>query len=182
MATFNYKTTNIGDTFTTIEGKAITIVNKVSAHALYKGSQAYLEYTIEGVDGIHKGTSAQICRICGMENEGTTYTSRTTGRTIKIQSEELIDKKVDAMRQRIEGAISTLRSLGVISHLAAVEEEANCVIADKRAAMLAANIAAQAEQDAKAAAAAQAAQDKAAAALAALTPEQIAALIANLQK
>lgn len=182
MGTFNYKTTEIGSTFTTLEGKTITIVNKVPAHTLYKGSQAYLEYTIEGVDGIHKGTSAQICRICGMENEGTTYTSRTTGRTIKVQSEEAIDKRIEGMRQRIEAAISTLRSLGVTNHLGLIEEEADGVIADKRAEMIAANIAAQAEQDAKAAAAAKAAQDKAAAALAALTPEQIAALIANLQK
>lgn len=182
MGTFNFKTTNIGDTFTTIEGRTITIVDKVPAHTLYKGSQAQLVYTIEGVDGIHQGPSAQICKMCGLTNGSTTSARRATGSRIKIQSEELINKRIEGMRQRMEAAISTLRQLGVISHLAAVQEEANCVIADKRAEMIAANIAAQAEQDAKAAAAAKAAQDKAAAALAALTPEQITALIASLQK
>lgn len=182
-ATFNFKTTQVGDTFTTIEGKTITIVNKVPAHTLYKGSQAYLEYTIEGIEGVHKGTSAQICKICGLTNDGgAAYTSRTTGKTYKVLNEEQIATKVAAVKQRAEGAIKILRDLGVMSHLAAVQAELDYKLEELHNELTAASIKAQAEQDAKAAAAAQAAQDKAAAALRALSPEQIAALLATLTK
>lgn len=182
-AIFNFKQTNVGDTFTTLEGCILTITGKVAAHTLYRGSQAYLLYTLEGIEGEHKATSAQICKICGLTNDsGATYTSRASGKTYKVLNEEQIATKVAAVKQRAEGAIKVLKDLGVISHLAAVEAELDYKLEELHNELTAASIKAQAEQDAKAAAAAQAAQDKAAAALKALSPEQIAALLATLTK
>ena len=180
---FNFKTTQVGDVFTTIDGCTLTITGKVAAHTLYKGSQAYLLYTLEGIDGEHKATSAQICKICGLTNDGgAAYTSRTTGKTYKVLNEEQIATKVAAVKQRADGAIKVLRDLGVMSHLAAVHAELDYKLKELHNELTSASIKAQAEQDAKAAAAAQAAQDKAAAALRALSPEQIAALLATLTK
>jgi hypothetical protein len=182
-ATFNFKQTNVGDTFTTLEGCTLTITGKVAAHTLYKGSQAYLTYTLEGIDGEHKATSAQICKICGLTNDGgAAYTSRTSGRTYKVLNEEQIATKVAGFKQRAEGAIKVLKDLGVSSHLAAVQAELDYKLEELHNELTAASIKAQAEQDAKAAAAAQAAADKAMAALKALSPEQMNALIAALAK
>jgi hypothetical protein len=181
--TFNFKAAQAGDTYTTIEGLTLTITNKVSAHTLYKGSQAYVEYTIEGIEGTHKATSSRLCEICGLTNDtGTTYKSSTTGSRIKIMTEDAIAAKVSGQRQKIEGAIKTLRAAGVVSHLAAVETEADYVLNELHDTLTAQAIAAKAEQDAKAAAAAQAAADKAMAAIKALSPEQMNALIAALAK
>lgn len=183
MAAFNFKSAQVGDTFTTVEGDTLTIINKVSAHTLYKGSQAFVEYTIEGIEGTHKATSSRLCEICGLTNDsGTTYKSSVSGRRIKVLSEDAICAKVASRRQRIESAVKTLRDMGVISHLASVQAEADILLEDMHTELTAAAIAAKAAEDAKAAAAAKAAEDKAAAALAALTPEQRAALIAALTK
>lgn len=183
MTTFNFKTATIGDQYTTIEGATLTITNKVSAHTLYKGSQAFLEYAIEGIEGTHKATSSRFCEICGLTNDsGTTYKSSESGKRVKVLTEDAICAKVASKRQRIESAVKTLRDMGVISHLAAVQAEADSLLEDMHTELTAASIKAQEEADAKAAAAAKAAEDKAAAALAALTPEQRAALIAALTK
>lgn len=182
-ATFNFKQTNVGDTFTTLEGCILTITGKVAAHTLYKGSQAYLIYTLEGIDGEHKATSAQICKICGLTNDGgTSYTSRTSGKTYKVLNDEQIATKVAGFKQRAEGAIKVLKDLGVSSHLAAVQAELDYKLEEFHNELTAASIKAQAAQDAKAAAAAQAAADKAMAALKALSPDQMNALIAALAK
>ncbi|MEE1082128.1 MAG: hypothetical protein UH850_00065 [Paludibacteraceae bacterium] len=182
-ANFNFKSTKVGDVFTTLEGVTLTITGKVAAHTLYKGSQAYLTYTLEGIEGEHKATSAQICKICGLTNDGgAAYTSRTSGRTYKVLNEEQIATKVAGYKQRAEGAIKALRDLGVISHLAAVEAEIDYKLEELHNELTAASIKAQAEQDARAAAQAQAAADKAMAALKALSPEQMNALIAALAK
>lgn len=182
-ANFNFKQTNVGDVFTTLEGVTLTITGKVAAHTLYKGSQAYLLYTLEGIEGEHKATSAQICKICGLTNDGgAAYTSRTSGKTYKVLNEEQIAAKVAGLKQRAEGAIKVLKDLGVMSHLAAVQSELEYKLEELHTSLTAQAIAAQAEADAKAAAAAQAAQDKAAAALKALSPEQLAALLATLTK
>lgn len=182
-ANFNFKTTQVGDTFTTLEGCILTITGKVAAHTLYKGSQAYLTYTLEGIEGEHKATSAQICKICGLTNDGgAAYTSRTSGKTYKVLNEEQIATKVAAVKQRAEGAIKVLKDLGVSSHLAAVQAELDYKLEELHNELTAASIKAQAEQDARAAAQAQAAADKAMAALKALSPEQMNALIAALAK
>lgn len=182
-ATFNFKQTNVGDVFTTLEGVTLTITGKVASHTLYKGSQAYLLYTLEGIEGEHKATSAQICKICGLTNDGgAAYTSRTSGKTYKVLNEEQIATKVAGLKQRAEGAIKVLKDLGVNSHLAAVQAELDYKLEELYNELTAASIKAQAEQEAKAAAAAKAAQDKAAAALKALSPEQLAALLATLTK
>lgn len=182
-ANFNFKQTNVGDVFTTLEGITLTITGKVAAHTLYKGSQAYLTYTLEGIDGEHKATSAQICKICGLVNDsGAAYTSRTTGKTYKVLNEEQIATKVAAVKQRAESAIKVLKDLGVMSHLAAVQAELDYKLEELHNELTAASIKAQAEQDARAAAQAQAAADKAMAALKALSPEQMNALLAALTK
>lgn len=182
-ANFNFKQTNVGDVFTTLEGCTLTITGKVAAHTLYKGSQAYLLYTLEGIEGEHKATSAQICKICGLTNDGgASYTSRTSGKTYKVLNEGQIAAKVAGLKQRAEGAIKVLKDLGVMSHLAAVQAELEYKLEELHNQLTAESIKAQAEQEAKAAATAQAAQDKAVAALKALSPEQLAALLATLTK
>lgn len=184
MASFNFKTVNVGDTFTTIEGLTLTITNKVSAHTLYKGSQAFVEYTIDGIEGTHKATSSRLCEICGLTNESaTTYKSATTGSRIRVKTDEEITRYIDSKRQKGEQALKVLDELDVPqTYIEMVREQLDASYEQIYARLKEQQLARLAEEQAKAAAAAQAAADKAMAALKALSPEQMDVLLAALAK